>query len=364
VDGGVTMGVEEEFLLADAVSRRTVPKGAAVLGRVRLGDLGLVHAELLASQVEASTGVCGNLAELREHLVSGRELLGAAAREEGALLLATGTPPLAGPDVRVTSGDRFGAIEGLYRGVVETYEVCGCHVHIGVPDRETAVAVVNHLGPWLPTLLALSVNSPYDGGRDTGYGSWRMVRQAAFPGAGIPPRFTSAAEYDREVARLVDCGALVDPSMSSWLARPSPRFPTVEVRVADAVMTVDEAVLQAALTRALVRTALADLERGREAPPINPRVAAAAVWSAARYGLRGAGVDPLLERVTPAEGLVPSLLAHIAEALEDTGDHALVRDVVKTGVMSGTGADRQRGAADPAAAVDLVATRTSVDAGN
>jgi carboxylate-amine ligase len=358
--GGITIGVEEEFLLADRVTRRTTPRAAAVLGRVRPGGPGLVHAELLTSQVEASTGVCGDLGELREHLVAGRERLVAAAVEEDALLLAAGTPPLPGPDVRITAGPRFEAVAGLYRGVVEDYEVCGCHVHVGVPDRDTTIAVVNHLRPWLPTLLALSVNSPFDGERDSGYGSWRMVRQAAFPGSGLPPRFGSAAEYDREVSRLVDCGAVVDQRMSFWLARPSPRFPTVEVRAADTALTVDGALLQAALTRALVRTALADLNRGVEGPEVDPQVAAAAVWSAARHGLQGPGVDPLLGRAVPVQDLLSRLLTHVAAALEDTGDDAVVRRLLKELLADGTGAERQRraDARGRQAVVDHVADST------
>jgi carboxylate-amine ligase len=358
------MGVEEEFLLVDQVFRHTVPKAPAVLGRIRSGGRVVLHAELLASQVESSTGVCADLTGLRDDLVCGRGLLAAAARAEGTMLLASGTPLLSGPDVRVTTGPRFDAIGSLLSGVVDDYEVCGCHVHVGVPDRDTAVGVINHLRPWLPTLLAISVNSPFEGGRDTGYGSWRRMRQAAFPGSGLPPRFASAVEYDREVARLVDCGVLVDLAMSSWLARPSPRFPTVEVRAADTAMTVDGAILQAALSRALIRTALADLERGREGPEIGSQVAAAAVWSAARYGLRGPGVDPLLARTTPAEDLVSALLVHVADALEDTGDGAVVQDLLKDVLESGTGAERQRSAAagGPIAAVDYVAAQTSAEA--
>lgn len=362
--GGVTVGVEEEFLLADRITRRTVPRAVAVLDRMTAGGPGSAHPELLASQVEASTGVCDDLTGLREHLVSGRERLTGAAREEDALLLASGTAPLPGPDVPITSGIRFDAVAGLYRGVVRDYEVCGCHVHVGVPDRDTAIAVVNHLRPWLPTLLALSVNSPFDGRRDTGYASWRMVRQAAFPGSGLPPRFGSADEYDRAVTRLVDCGALVDPRMSFWLARPSPAFPTVEVRAADTALTVDGALLQAALTRALVRTALTDLERGLEGPAIDGQVAAAAVWSAARYGHGGSGVDPLLGRAVPARELVSALLIHVAAALEDSHDDALVRRLLEELAVSGTGADRQRGVAGggPVAVVDLVAGLTATAA--
>jgi carboxylate-amine ligase len=145
--------------------------------------------------------------------------------------------------------------------------------------------------------------------------------------------------------------------MSFWLARPSPAFPTVEVRAADTALTVDGAVLQAALTRALVRTALADLDRGVEGPRIDPQVAAAAVWSAARHGLRGPGVDPLLGREVPVEDLLAKLLTHVAAALEDTGDDAVARRLLKELLADGTGAERQRRAdvRGRPAVVDLVA---------
>ncbi|WNV87160.1 glutamate--cysteine ligase [Umezawaea sp. Da 62-37] len=359
--GGVTMGVEEEFLLADRATRRTAPRAPAVLARAGAGGPGHVHAELLTSQVETSTGVCGDLDEVREHVLSGRGRLGEAAREEDCLLLASGMPPLPGPDVRNTTGARFDSIADRYRAVVEDYESCGLHVHVGVSDRDTAIAVVNHLRPWLPTLLALSVNSPFAGGRDTGYGSWRVLRQSAFPGFGVPPRFGSAAEYDAEVSRLVDCGVLVDPRMSFWLVRPSSAFPTVEVRAADTALTVDGAVLQAGLTRALVRTALADLDRGVEGPEIDAQVAAAAVWSAARHGMTGPGVDVLLGRAAPAEDLLAGLFGHVREALEDTGDDTLVRRLLKELLADGTGAERQRQAAGRGrtALVDFVAEATA-----
>ncbi len=240
---------------------------------------------------------------------------------------------------------RFGKVDELYAGVVKSYEACGCHVHIGVPDRDIAVAVVNHLAEWLPTLLALSGNSPFEGGNDTGYESWRMVEQSRFPGSGIAPYFDGIEDLEIQVGRLVDCGVLVDENQSFWLARPSSRWPTVEVRAADVASTVDEAVLQALLTRALVRTALNDLDRGVEADPLDPQIAAAAVWSAARHGLSGPAVDPVAGKPVPATVQLTSLLAHARTALEDTGDLPLVLTLLDKLQNEGTGAERQRRAA-------------------
>lgn len=342
------MGVEEEFLLVDPASGATVPLAEKVVSPATAADLpagATVQRELRDTQVEAATGVCASAAELRAHLVAGRRAVAVAARDHGVVAVASGSP-VRGSGGAVPSGlARFAAIDDMYGEVTRDYEACGCHVHVGVADRDTAVAVVNHVARWLPTLLALSVNSPFFRERDTGYGSWRIVQQSRFPGSGLAPHFPDHAAYRAEVDRLVDCGVIADEAQTFWFARPSPRLPTVEFRVADVASTVDEAVLQALLARALVRTALTDLDRGREANPVPAQAAAAAVWNAARYGLAGPGVHLGLYRQVPATDLVAALLDHVRDALAGTGDlpevHLLL-DRLRTG---GTGADRQRRAA-------------------
>ncbi|WP_153532122.1 carboxylate-amine ligase [Actinomadura macrotermitis] len=378
------MGVEEEFLLVDPAAGTTAPLAAPVLARAvaatveaaatgaigtgAAGTGGAIRfsAEMLSTQVESITGICTGLDQLREELVRGRAFLAAAARAEGVRLAATGTAVLPGADPPVTEGARFARIAGMYEAVVRDYQCCGCHVHVGVPDHETAVAVTNHLRPWLPTLVALSANSPYAHGRDTGYQSWRMLEQARFPGAGVPPYCASAAEYDRTLDQLVDFGVLADPSMTFWLARPSTRYPTVEVRAADTALGVDDAVLQAALTRALVRTALAALDAGREAPPVPGQVCAAALWAAARHGISGDGVHPVLERPLPAVVLAEELLVWVRPALEDAGDLGTVRSLLDRLRREGTGATRQRRAAAAGlpAVVAMLAEHTAPDPGS
>jgi glutamate---cysteine ligase / carboxylate-amine ligase len=351
-----TFGVEEEFLLVDPHTGRTVAAAAEVLAAAADGPpaAGALHAELLRTQVEAATCPCATLDDLAAQLVDGRNRLAAAARGRGTWLVPSGTAVLGG-DAVTTDGPRFAAIAARYAEVVREYQACGCHVHVAVPDLETAVAVVNHVRPWLPTLLALAVNSPIHHGRDTGYASWRIIEQSRFPGAGAPPRFDSAADYTERVARLVDCGVLADPAMTFWLVRPSPNWPTVEFRVADTAVDVPGALLQAALSRALVLTALADLDRGREAPPLDDQVLAAAVWSAARHGLGGTGVHPLLARRAPATELLAELIERVSPALAEAGDRTAVRELSGAVLRCGTGADRQRAAGDPLAVTRLLA---------
>ncbi|MGH3878983.1 MAG: YbdK family carboxylate-amine ligase, partial [Actinophytocola sp.] len=308
-----------------------------------------LHAELAATQVEAATGRCVTLDELGDQLLHARHRLADAA---GDLLVVPSGMPVLGGEQATSTGERFALISDRFAAVVADYQACGCHVHVGVPDADTAVGVVNHVRPWLPTLLALSANSPVHDGVDTGYASWRMVAQTRFPGSGVPPRFASARDHRARVARLVSAGVLVDAAQSFWLVRPSARLPTVEFRVADVAIDVDGALLQAALSRALVRTALADLARGCPPAELDDQVAAAAVWSASRYGLTGPAVHPLLAQRVPATDLVADLLDTVRPALAETGDLAVVEKLLDRHV---TGAERQRAAGEPTQIVKMLA---------
>ncbi|MFD4638126.1 YbdK family carboxylate-amine ligase [Lentzea sp. NPDC058436] len=318
-----TVGVEEEFLLVDPASRRTVLRADAVLKRLQNTELTHFHAELAATQVEAATGPCTTVAALGQALAQAREMVADAAREEGLELLSRGTPTKAAARPVVTNGARYHRVLDTYAGVIEDYEASGCHVHVGVPDRETAVAVLNHVRPWLPTLLALSANSP-----DHGYASWRTVLQSRFPGSGVPPLFRDAADYDAHVARMVACGTLVDTAQSFWLLRLASTLPTVEFRAADAAATTDDAVLQAALSRALVHAAHVDIAHGKEPAPARDDVLAAAVWTASRYGIDGVGIDPWRECRVPATAVLDDLLDQVTPALEERGELELVHHLL------------------------------------
>ncbi|MEU8136230.1 carboxylate-amine ligase [Streptodolium elevatio] len=347
VPWGATLGVEEEFLTVDPGTGMPVPAAAAVLGGVPAGAAAAeLKPELLACQVEAATGVCRTLGDVRGQVTQARAALAASAHTQGVAVMSVGfAPVMADGPLPLTPGERYLAIERLYRGVVDDYAACGLHVHVGVADRETAVAVVNHLRPWLATLQVLTGNSAFCRGRDTGFASWRTVVQSRFPGFGAPPWCADAAAYDRAMGRQAAFGTTVDPQMTFWSARPSEHAPTVEVRAADAVPTADEAVLHAALVRALVVRARMDLDAGRQAAPVDDAVIAAAMWSAARHGLRGPAVDPARERQMPAAVMVHALLAHVRDALDEFGDRDEVHRLVSHILERGTGAERQRAAA-------------------
>jgi carboxylate-amine ligase len=215
----------------------------------------------------------------------------------------------------------------------------------------------------LPTLLAMSASSPCFQGEDTGYASYRTVVVSRWPTVGPPPDFASAQEYDRTVATLIDSGVISDAGMIYFDARLSARYPTVEIRVADACPCVDDAVLIAALARALVVTAVRadDATPGDPQPeaalPESPQVLSrAATWRAARSGLDGLLLDPRTNRAVPAVDLVHALLAHLRPVLDDRGEWQVVAQLCDALLARGPSARRQRAALQRGASpADLVA---------
>ncbi|NUT99961.1 MAG: glutamate--cysteine ligase [Saccharothrix sp.] len=337
-----TLGVEEEFLVVDPATGHPVPLGSAVARyageRFRVD----IDVEMSAAQVEARTTVCGDPGEVRRQLRGLRAVAAESARRVGGLLLAVGVPPVGGLETPTSDGVRYGQLREDFRQLAAEQSISGCHVHVGVPDLETAVQVCNHVRPWLPVLGTLTANSPYACGRDTGYASWRSVVWSRWPSAGPPPYFESAADYERTCGMLLDSGAARDARMVYWDVRPSAHLPTVEVRVADVAATVDEAVLLASLVRALVATALGDLRRGLRASRVPVEWLRVASWRAARDGLAGCGLDVFSGRLVPARLLVDRLFHVVRDALSANGDLASTEHLLSTVDHRGTGADRQR----------------------
>ncbi|SER36366.1 carboxylate-amine ligase [Lentzea xinjiangensis] len=345
---GVTMGVEEEFLLVSRGSHLPVGDAAAVVAGVGPADLAgesRAVCELWDTEVEASTGICSDLAQVRDQLTRNRAALRRSARARGVELVPAGHPLLGAETAPPRRDGHYGWMSDTYAGALADQEICGCHVHVGLGDRELGVAVLNHLAPWLPTLLALTANSPFRRGRDTGFHSWRMMVLTRLPSSGIPPWFGSAAEYDADLVRLRECGLLPPGHGGLRLARLSDHLPTVEVRVADTTATIDEVVLYAALVRGLVRAALDELDAGREARRCGDTVLGDALWAAARHGLDGPAVDPWSGMRTSPHTMASRLYRHTEDALTATGDLGEVRTLLQALLTSGNGAMRQRIAA-------------------
>ncbi|WP_433828521.1 carboxylate-amine ligase [Actinoplanes sp. CA-015351] len=338
----LTVGVEEEFLLLDPDSMANVPAAEAVRKALPAEAWEQSRQEFRHSMIEMVTPVCASLDEVGQQLRQLRRAAAHAADTNGARLVAVGATPIAEPCRTITDNPRFRAILDHYGPIVDDPAVCGCHVHVGVPDRELAVQVCNHLRPWLPMVQALTVNSPFHAGRDTGHASWRAMQLDRWPALGPTPWFASAEHFDRTVEVLVASGVMLDDSLILWHARPSATYPTVEVRVADVCPTVDDTVLLTGLVRALVATAIDDVAGGRAAPPIPDGVLRAAHWNAAHQGIDGTLLDPRRGQARPAWELVDELVATVTAALSRNGDLPLVEARLARLRRNGTGANRQR----------------------
>ena len=337
-----TIGVEEEFLLADPTSGEPVAVNRTVAGHAAERGVKL-QLELTSCQVETTTDVVGGTRELADQLYRLRRIAAEAAEAGGARLLAVGLPPTVPHEFPITDTPRYREIADRYGMIAHEQGICGAHVHVAVPSREAAIRVINRVRPWLPLLLALTANSAIYRKTDTGYASWRSVLWARWPSAGPPPAFDSVDEYDAVVEMLLRAGAALDDGMVYWDVRPSANFPTIEFRVADVPATVAETVLLAALIRAAVMTALDDERHRQPLPALSAHALRAAYWKSARDGLDGDALN-LTEghECAPARKLLGHMVTHVRPALEAVGDYDLVTAELDRIAEQGNGAMRQR----------------------
>ena len=359
-----TLGVEEEYQIVDAQTRELRPRALRILPAAREAVGERVTPELYLSQIEIGTHVCRGLAEVRAELTRLRREVGAAAEGEGSRIAAAATHPFSHwEEQEITPRRRYVGIAREYEQLAREQLIYGCHVHVGIRDREAAIQVMNRARPWLAPLLALSANSPFWLGWDTGYSSFRTQIWRRWPLSGTPQVFDSRAEYDALVAALVATGSAEDATKIYWDVRPSARFETLEFRVTDVCLTVDEAVMVAGLVRALARTCYEEAVRGEPLAPVRPELLRAAKWRAARYGLEADLVDVERGRAVPAGELVERLLARLRPALEADGDAEEVCELVRATLRRGNGAARQRAAYARAESfedvVDFIVAETS-----
>ncbi|OBH10624.1 glutamate--cysteine ligase [Mycobacterium sp. E1747] len=332
-----TFGAEEEFLLVDPRTGEPAPRNSDVAAAAERQGVEL-QLELSSCQVETTSSVVATGPELGAELSRLRRTAAQAAESVGLQLLAAGLPPATPHEFPVTDTPRYQRIGAEYGMVAHEQGICGCHVHVQVPNRAAAIHVSNWLRAWLPSLLALSANSAIYRGADTGYASWRSVLWRRWPVAGPPPFFPSPDDYDRTVRMLIDSEIILDHKMVYWDARPSENFPTIEVRVADVPATVAETVLLATLVRAAVITALEDGEVERLAPA----ALRAAYWKAAHDGLAGRTLDLVHGRGSvPAREQLGALVRRVRPTLESLGEYDRVTVELDRIAAQGNGAMRQ-----------------------
>jgi len=307
----ITYGIEEEFFLIDPDTRNllpSVPKQFMDACRFRFGDR--VQNEMQQAQVEIATPILHSPESAREALIELRLGVDRIARPLGMHLLASGTHPMAAwNDQTHTAEPRYDQLMDDFQIIGRRNLLCGLHVHVAVPQDVDRVALMNRLMPWIPIFLALSTSSPFWNGRRTGLLSYRQAAYDEWPRSGIPDAFDDEAQYADFIKLLTRCGALDDGSFLWWAIRPSVRYPTLELRIADACTRIDDSLAIAAAFRCLVRAHIRCPKLGRTQTPLTRRIIDENRWRAKRYGTQADFID---ERSRSPVALVDALRRMIA----------------------------------------------------
>jgi carboxylate-amine ligase len=338
----LTLGVEEEYLLVDAVEPRGVESVDEVFDELPDDIKESVQHEYMRSQIEVASPPVLELRDLWASMTKLRTGLAEAAGRAGARIVAVGAGPAAGPDTRIVNRPRYHRMRERFGDLSPGPGLNGMHVHVSVPDPDTGVQILNHLRPWLPILQAATANSPLFGGTDTGYASWRSMLWERWPTVGPTPYLESHEHYQTLVSDLIASGAMLDEGMLYWYARLSARYPTVEVRMGDVCPTLDDALLLAALARALVATLLENVRDDVPAPNVAQPLVSAAHWRAAHDGLEGLNIDMATRETRPAWRLMRQLFDYVRPQLDRHGDVEMVTILMGRLRSRGTGAARQR----------------------
>jgi len=338
-----TLGIEEEFQLVDAqtgeLSSRApfiLEKGAALFGEN-------IKPEMLQSTIELVSNVLPDMHVARRELYAARTQLVQCVHEEGLALISAGTHPRSDWQDQLSSeGERYQALAQEYRDVVLSDLIFGLHIHVGIGDNELTIKVLNQVRSWLPHLLALSSNAPFWVGRNTGLKSYRTVQWKRFPRSGIPPILASYAEFEHYVQQLVDMGAIDDGKKVWWDVRPHTYFKTIEFRVFDMPLTIEDTLALAALCQALVATLVDLTERGEQMPVIRSQYIEENKWWALLHGLDASIYDFSRQVRLPMREAIRDLLDFVREQAEVLGSQREMQHLYRLlDSPEGTGADRQ-----------------------
>jgi glutamate---cysteine ligase / carboxylate-amine ligase len=340
----LSLGVEEEYQIIDPQTGALYSLAEPILHEAS-NEVGQnVQPEIHLSQLEIATPVCQTLAQVRSELQRLRHAVIKAAAHFDKEIAAAGAHPFARwQDQQMMQKERYLALEQRYQQFAREQSIFGCHVHVGISDRETAIQVCNHARIWLSPLLALSANSPFWWGTETGYASYRAAAvYAKWPQSGPPQLFSSLADYEDLTKTLITMKSIDSARNLYWDMRISELYPTVEVRIMDQCTTIDAAVMVAGLVRALVHTCLEQVEKGVAVPQVRQEILRFAHWQAARYGLDEELIDVCSGSAIPAGAMIAKFLNFVRPTLQAYGDWEEISRLVEQTLQQGNGAARQR----------------------
>lgn len=336
-----TIGIEEEFQVIDPETRQLRSHMHQIVegGKVILKEQ--VKAEMHQSVVEVGTNICRNIEEAKEEVIYLRKMVAELAKQQGLCIAAAGTHPFSmWQDQLITDNPRYHEIVNEMQDAARSNLIFGLHVHVGIENREQGIKLLNSARYFLPHIFALSTNSPFWQGRNTGFKSYRVKVFDKFPRTGIPDFFSSAEEYDRYINLLIKTKC-IDNGKKIWFdLRLHPFFNTIEFRICDIPMRVEETIALAALMQAIVAKLVKLMEQNLDFRQYGRALINENKWRAARYGIEGKLIDFGKEQEVPVKELTHELLAFVDDVLDELGSREEIAYIHKM-LEHGTGADRQ-----------------------
>jgi carboxylate-amine ligase len=336
-----TLGIEEEFAIVDPETRELRSHIHEILegGKVTLKEQ--IKPEMHQSVVELGTEICQSIVDAREHVLELRSKLATLAGRSGLKIASAGTHPFSHwRDQLITEGERYQEIVKDMQLLARANLIFGLHVHVGIPNRETAIHVMNQARYFLPHIYALSVNSPFWVGHNTGLKGYRLKVFERFPRTGIPDAFESLSEYEDYCKLLVRTGCIDNPKKIWWDIRLHPFFDTLEVRVCDAQSRAEDTLAIAALIQAVIAKLFKLLAQNTTFRVYRRRLLDENRWRATRYGIDGKLIDFGREAEVETRSLVNELLQFISTEVDELGSRREMAHIERI-MREGTGADRQ-----------------------
>lgn len=360
-----TLGIEEEYQTVDPHTRDLRSHIATEMlaqGKLRLEER--VKAEMHQSVIEVGTRVCRNIEEAREDLYDLRRNMIRLAEESELVLVAGATHPFADWRAQEIYPDpRYAKVVEDLQLVARSNLIFGLHVHVGIEDREAAIRIMNSLRYFLPHILALSTNSPFWLGMETGYKSYRAKVFENFPRTNIPDEFATYSEFEAYVNLLIKTNTIDNAKKIWWDVRPHPFFNTVEVRICDIPLRAEESVAIAALIQATAAKLWKLHEANMDFRHYSRALLMENKFRAVRYGLDGHLIDFGKQAEVPARDLILEYLGFVDDVLDELDSRAAI-DYIRTMLQQGSGADRQlrvwRETRNLQAVVDYMAHETKV----
>ena len=336
-----TLGIEEEFAIVDPQTRELRSHIQEILegGKVTLKEQ--IKPEMHQSVVELGTEICQSIEHARTHVIELRSKLAELAGRSGLKIASAGTHPFSHwRDQLITEGERYQEIVKDMQQLARANLIFGLHVHVGIADRELAIHVMNQARYFLPHIYALSANSPFWVGQNTGLKGYRLKVFERFPRTGIPDAFESLSEYEDYCKLLVRTGCIDNPKKIWWDIRLHPFFDTLEVRVCDAQSRVDDTLAIAALIQAVVAKLYKLLRQNITFRVYRRRLLDENRWRASRYGIDGKLIDFGREQEVETRRLLDELLQFVSTEVDELGSQKEMAHIERI-MREGTGADRQ-----------------------